>query len=337
MKIVTLTLSILFGTSCISSTASADEVGAPANNPVDIREWLVPWEDSRPRDPYVADDGKVWFVGQRGHYVASLDPVSGEFERYDLDLGTGPHNLIVDDQGMVWYAGNLARHIGVLDPESGGITKFEMPDERARDPHTLTFDSEGDIWFTVQHGNFVGKLSRSNREVSLQAVPTPRSRPYGIVVDRDDVPWAVEFGSNKLLKIDPEDLGVTEIALPSEDSRPRRLDVTSDGNVWYVDYALGNLGRYIPASGEFTEWPLPNGADSLPYGMAVDRDDRIWLVETGVSPNRFVGFDTKTGKFISRSKIPSGGGSIRHMNYYEPRGEVWFGTDTNYIGRARVH
>jgi virginiamycin B lyase len=327
----------LLGMPWIFPAGIANAAGKPANSPVDIREWLVPWEDSRPRDPYVASDGVVWFVGQRGHYVASLDPVSGEFRRIDLDLGTGPHNLIVDEGGMVWYAGNLARHIGIVDPGSGSVTKIEMPEETARDPHTLTFDSAGDIWFTVQHGNFVGRLSRPGREVDLKVVPTAKARPYGIVVDQNDIPWAVEFGSHKLLKIDPDDLSLTEIDLPNTESRPRRLGITSDGNVWYVDYALGILGRYDPASSEFSEWPLPHGADSKPYGMAVDRNDRIWLVETGVSPNRFVGFDTTTEKFVSSSEIPSGGGAVRHMNYFEPRGEVWFGTDTNYIGRAIVH
>ena len=27
--------------------------------------------------PYVAPDGKVWFVGQAGNYIAYLDPKSG--------------------------------------------------------------------------------------------------------------------------------------------------------------------------------------------------------------------------------------------------------------------
>jgi len=30
-----------------------------------LEEWQVPWLESRPRDPYVAPDGRVWFVGQR--------------------------------------------------------------------------------------------------------------------------------------------------------------------------------------------------------------------------------------------------------------------------------
>lgn len=317
--------------------ASAQSAGQSAEQTVDIREWEVPWEDTRPRDPYVANDGNVWFVGQRGHYVAMLDPASGDFERYELDLGTGPHNLIVDDEGMIWYAGNLARHIGVLDPENGEITKIPMPDDDAHDPHTLVFDSRGDIWFTVQHGNFVGKLSRPDRKVTLKRVPTPDARPYGIKVDANDVPWVVELGTNKLLRIDPDTFELTEIELPDEDSRPRRLGITSDGNIWYVDYALGKLGRYSPADGNFTEWPMPHGDDSRPYGMAVDRNDVIWAVETGVSPNRFVGFDSRTEKFFSSTEVPSGGGTVRHMDYYEPRGEVWFGADTNTIGRARVH
>lgn len=321
-------------------TASAQSA-LPADNAagrsVDIREWDVPWENSRPRDPYVAGDGRVWFVGQRGHYLAVLDPDTGEFERFDLTLGTGPHNLIVDGQGAVWYAGNLARHIGVRDPESGETTKIPMPDEDAHDPHTLTFDSRGDIWFTVQQGNFVGKLSRADREVTLKRVPTANARPYGIVVDANDAPWVVEFGSNKLLTIDPDTFELTEIRLPDSNARPRRLGITSDGAVWYVDYALGKLGRYTPGDGEFADWALPHGGSSQPYGMAVDRNDVVWLVETGVSPNRFVGFDTRTETFIGSTEIPSGGGTVRHMDYYEPRGEVWFGTDTNTIGRARVH
>ena len=128
-----------------------------------------------------------------------------------------------------------------------------------------------------------------------------------------------------------------EIELPNKKSRPRRLVTTSDDNVWYVDYALGALGRYEPDSKRFTEWPLPSGKKSRPYGMAVDKNDHIWLVETGVSPNRFVGFDTASGAFLSQTEIPSGAGSVRHMHYFEVAGEVWFGTDTNYVGRAKVH
>lgn len=307
---------------------------------VDLREWQVPWESSRPRDPYVDDAGLVWFVGQRGDYAANLNPETGEFTRFELGEGAGPHNLIVEGSGpdaAVWYAGNRQSHIGRLDPATGEIEKFMMPDERARDPHTLVFDSNGDIWFTVQGGNYVGFLSTLSGEVSLIDVPTKSARPYGIVLNSKGVPWVVEFGTNKLARIETSGKTLEEIELPNADSRPRRLAITSDDNIWYGDYTLGRLGRYDPKSGKFTEWDLPSGKDSRPYGMAVDRNDRVWIVETGIQPNRFVGFDTINEEFLPGVDVPSGGGTIRHMNYHEKTGEIWFGTDTNYVGRAKVH
>ncbi len=324
-----LCLAVALGLLGIAESSTADSL--------EIKEWLVPWEKSRPRDPYVDKLGRVWFVGQRGHYVANLEPETGEFNRYDLEPGTGPHNLIVGDDLTVWYAGNLKRHIGRLDTATGRITKIEMPDSDARDPHTLTFDSNGDIWFTVQQGNFVGKLTVASSRIRLIEMPTRKSRPYGIALDSNDVPWVVEFGSNKLVRIDVDSMAPIEIELPRRKARPRRLAITSDDRVWWVDYALGLLGRYDPVNGEFTEWPLPSGDDSRPYGMAADKHDRLWVVETGVSPNRFVGFDTRAERFLEGEEVPSGGGTIRHMYYHEPAGEVWFGTDTNYVGRAKVH
>jgi len=304
---------------------------------LEIREWLVPWEGTVPRDPYVDNRGRVWFVGQNGNYIGNMSPEDGQFNRYDLPPGTGPHNLIIDDTQNIWYAGNRKKYIGILLPTTGQIVQIAMPDRKARDPHTMVFDAAGDIWFTVQKGNFIGKLTVHDNGVELIEVPTRKSRPYGIIVDPDNSPWAAAFGNNTLLQIDPANMTIAEIPLPDEDSRPRRLAATSNGDIWYADFALGRLGRYRPVEKEFTEWPMPGGADSKPYGMAVDKNDRLWVVETGIQPNRFIGFDTQTGSFFSETDIPSGGGSIRHMHYYEKAGEVWFGTDTNYIGRAEVH
>lgn len=309
---------------------------APGQDSVDIREWLVPWEASRPRDPYVGPDGIVWFVGQRTDYVASLDPKTGTFKRFELEPGTGPHNLIVDDQGMVWYAGNRNAHIGRLDPTTGDITRYPMPDPAARDPHTLVFDPAGDIWFTVQGGNFVGKLDVQSGTVQLVAVPTPQARPYGIKVDPSGRPWIVLFGTNKIATVDPRSMTLREHVLPRAEARPRRLELTADGAVWYVDYATGFLGRMDPASGNIREWPTPSGRASRPYGTALDHRGRIWFVESGPDPNQFVAFDPARETFFGITAIPSGGGTVRHMYFDRATRAIWFGTDTNYIGRVIV-
>ncbi len=307
----------------------------------EIQEWVVPWEQSRPRDPHVGPDGKVWFVGQRTSYAAYLDPATGEFKKYDLDEGTGPHTLIVDDDGTVWYTGNRVRHIGKLDPVTGEIQKYMLPDERARDPHTMVFDREGGMWFTVQSGNFVGRIDKETGESVLIEAPEvvggrgTSSRPYGIKMDSRGHPWIALFNTNQIATVDPETMEMRTFELP-ENALPRRLEITSDDMVWYGDYRRGYLGRLNPETGEVTEWPNPSGEQSRPYGMAVDADDRIWFVETGVQPNRFVGFDPETQEFFSNTEIGSGGGSVRHMFYEESTNSVWFGTDANTIGRAKL-
>ncbi len=320
-----------------------DAIGCAAYPPCElvnvdpeITEWRVPWGNTRPRDPYVDNQNRVWFCGQRGNYVAHLDPESGDFTRFNLPPNAGPHNLIIDDR-YVWYAGNTDAHIGRLDPADGEITKYEMPDPAARDPHTLIFDQNGDIWFTVQNGNFVGKLYTTTGEIQLIRVPTSRARPYGIVLDSRHRPWICEFGSNKLATVDPETMELEEIPLPRTGARPRRVVVTSDDNIWYVDHAQGYLGRFNPETREFTEWRAPGGSGARPYGMAVDDRDRLWFVESGPNPNRFVGFDTRTLEFFSVTPIPSGGGTVRHMYFHAPAREIWFGADTNTVGRARVN
>lgn len=303
---------------------------------IELREWPVPYADSRPRDPYVDGEGRVWFVGQRGNYVAHLVPATGEFRRYALEERALPHNLVVDRAGMVWYAGNGNGHIGRLDPATGEIRRYAMPDSAARDPHTLVFDAEGALWFTLQGANMVGRMDPASGEVRLVRASEPRSRPYGIVVGSDGRAWLNLFGTNKLAVVDPATMRMEEIALPRAEARTRRLGLTSDGALWYVDYAGGMLGRLDTATREVREWPLPGGEGARPYAMAVDDRDRIWLVETGERPNHFVGFDPSTESFFERQPIASGAGAVRHMYFHPPTREIWFGTDANTIGRAAL-
>ncbi|MBI4005525.1 MAG: lyase [Gammaproteobacteria bacterium] len=314
----------------ISFTAGADTAT------VDIREWHVPWEKSRPRDPYVDQKGRIWFCGQAGRYIAYFDPKSEQFKKYDLDEGSAPHNLIVDREGFVWFAENAGGYIGKLDPETGDIRKFPMPDPEVTDPHTLAFDSKGDIWFTAQLSNIVGKLSVKTGEIKLIPVTTEDARPYGIKVDSRDRPWIVLFGTNKLATVDPETFKLKEYELPRKEIRPRRLAITSSDKIWIVDYATGRLGRFDPVAESYIERRMPGGDNAEPYAMTVDDKDRLWFVETGLNPNRLIGFSPWTKEFSHIADIPSGGRTVRHMYYHPATREIWFGTDTNFIGRAIV-
>ncbi len=335
-----LSIALILTVGLVPAPAYAQDM--TGGDEVQIEEWQVPWDGTRPRDPYVGPDGKVWFVGQTGHYAAYLDPGTGEFNRYDLPEGAGPHNLVVDDEGIVWYTGNRVGDLGRIDPASGAIQTFPLPDPDARDPHTLVFAEGDEMWFTVQNGNFIGRFSRDTHEFDLVRTPTVEtqrgmgsSRPYGIKMDSQNRPWVVLFNTNQIAMVEEETMDLVTYDLP-EGARPRRLVISSDDMIWYVDYARGYLGKLDPETGDVQEWENPSGSESRPYAVEIDPDDRIWYVETGVRPNRFVGFDTRTEEVFSVTDIPSGGGSVRHMFYDAETNSIWFGADTNTVGRAKL-
>jgi virginiamycin B lyase len=327
----------LFYTLAVTIMLGCLEVAATERlNPLIIDEWDVPYA-GRPRDPSMSGPDKVWFVGQRGHYLGMFTPSSGKFFKRELEDHPGPHNVIVGTDGIVWDTGNLAAYIGRYDPVADKITRILMPEEAAHDPHTMAFSAdEKYIWFTVQRGNFVGRLSIDDLSIELIEVTTSRALPYGIRLAPDGTPWIALFGTNKLAAINPSTLKLTEYTLMHPDARPRRLEITRDSRIWYSDYRRGTIGQYDPATKTNREWPLSTGRHSGPYATAMDEQDRLWVVETGVTPNIFVGFDTRSEELVSVTPIPSGAGSVRNMDYHAPSGSVWFGTDAGTLGRARV-
>lgn len=309
------------------------------DNPLEPKEHTVPWgAATRPRDPIMARDGKVWFVGQTGNYVAYLDSKSGEFKQYQIDAGAHPHNINIDERGGVWFTGNTNGKLYNIDPASGALKPIQL-DAAVKDPHTMTWGKDGIAWFTAQGSQRIGRFDRNTGEIKLWTPEINPSNPYGIVLDSKGRPWIDLFRTNRIATIDPKTLEMKEYVLPAARARPRRIAVTSDDMVWYGDYGRGYIGKLDPATGKVEEWPLPDGPTSLPYAMTVDDQDRLWLAETGVNPNRLVAFDPKSAQWVANVPISSNGAAantIRNMTFDKLSKTIWFGTDAGTIGQMKV-
>jgi len=333
-------------------TSAAALGAAAAYQTVQIDEWEVPFsmdqkgglidspptaqqQETRPRDPWIDSQGRAWFVGQMGNYIAVFDPQSGDFQRYEVSEGAHPHSLILDADDRVWYSGNLDSHIGRLDPATGKTHRFPTGELGITDPHTMVWDEHGDMWFTAQHSAYIGRLTVSTGKIAVIKIRDRGARVYGIKLDSNHHPWVSLFGTNKIVKVDPQTMAITEFLLP-EGARPRRIALTSDDVVWYTDYAQGQLGRLDPATGKVRVWNSPGGSAAIPYGIEVDDQDRLWYVESPLAKSSLVGFDTSTEKFFSVTGFESGGRTVRHMHYHQPTNSIWMGTDANTIARARL-
>jgi virginiamycin B lyase len=281
---------------------------------IEFKQWFVPTLGQRSRDPIEAADGKIWWAGQWGNMIGSINPFTGEMKEYELPDNAKPHTVTIDRGGHIWYTGNKNGTVGRLDPATGKITEFKMPNPSARDPHSAIFDANGTLWFTLQHSNMIGRLNPATGAIKLVTPATPRAKPYGIKIDKDGAPWVACNGSNCLIKVDPVTMDLTEIKLPIPATTVRRLDIADDGMIWYVNSSQGRLGRYDPKTGAIKEWASPSGPKSHPYAIAVI-NGIVWYNESRRRPDALVRFDPKTENFQSWS-IPSGGvyaGIVRHM------------------------
>ena len=279
---------------------------------VTIREWDVPTKGAHPHDPAVGADGALWFTEQMANKLGRLDPATGAFKEFPLKLeDSGPHGLVADRDGNIWFTGNFKGYIGKLDPRNGAITEFKIPDPKGEDPHTAVFDGHGILWFTFQVANMVGRLDPGTGKIDLKHVATPDSHPYGIAINSKGIPIFCEFATNKMAKIDPGTMEITEYALP-EGVRPRRMAIDANDRVYFTDFSEGHLGRLDMATGAVKMWASPGGAKSAPYGIAITPDGLVWYSESGVKPNTIIQFDPKTEQF-ARANIPSGGGTVRNM------------------------
>jgi virginiamycin B lyase len=316
---------------CLLSLAMLLSIAAADYGNVRIQEWELPQANSLPHDPAVAPDGSLWYTAMRANRLGRLDPKTGKLQEYPLKMaGSAPHGLAADKEGNIWFTANAKGYIGRLNPVSGALAEFPLPDRAAKDPHTLVFDGSGRLWFTVQNGNFVGRLEPSTGKITLKRLASRGSLPYGMAVNSRGIPYFCEFGANRIGRLDPKTLAVTEYKLP-KGARPRRLAIYHDDTIWYTDYGRGYLGHLDPASGKVREWPAPSGPDSFPYAIADTPDGALWFCETGVEPNKMVRFDPKTEKFDSWI-IPSGGGTVRNMAVNK-EGDLYIAcSGTNRVG-----
>src|SRR5688572_6781703 len=105
---------------------------------------------TRQPDQYDDKKGRVQLVGQTENYIGRIN-TDGSIHKFEIDPGTGPHNIVVDPKGTPWFTGNRNNRLVKMDPETGKITTYMIPDSTVRDPHTMIFDQKGNAWFTAQN------------------------------------------------------------------------------------------------------------------------------------------------------------------------------------------
>jgi virginiamycin B lyase len=276
------------------------------------QEWSVatPGQGQvHPHDIWPAGDGTVWYTAQFKGTLGRLNVATGGFREIPLGYGagSGPHGIVAGPDGDAWVTVMNANAIVRVDSGTEGVTPYSIPSAANSAPHTATFDNAGMLWFTGENG-YVGRVDPANGDVDVW--PTPRGAgPYGIdATPAGDVYFVSLRPDSYLGRVNKQTGAVEVIDPPRPGVQLRRVWSDSRGRLWASEWVGGHLARYDPATGTWSEWPMPAGSQG--YAIYVDASDDVWVTDFGT--DALVRFDPDTAQFQS-FRFPTPGAAVRQI------------------------
>lgn len=83
--------------------------------------------------------------------------------------------------------------------------------------------------------------------------------------------WTAQMNGNKMARINPETLEITEVPLPNKTAAPGPMERGPDGNIWFAEVKGNALAKIDPVTLEITTYELPWGTlyDAGPDGRGI--------------------------------------------------------------------
>ncbi|MEJ2093651.1 MAG: hypothetical protein P8X93_00295 [Gammaproteobacteria bacterium] len=220
---------------------------------------------------------------------------------------TEPRSPAVDKKGRIWFCGRTGHYLAYFNPETGKFKKFELDDKSM--PQSLVINKKGQIWFSDPGRGYIGRLLLKTGKVKKYPMPENSGiDPYTLVFNDEGDIWFTAMGANAIGKLDTASGEVKYSSLESEAAKPLDIKLDSGERPWVSLSATNRLATI----------------------------DTETFEVTGLNPNRLVSYNPWEKKFSNISDIPSGGDRIDEMFFDKESGQIWFGSNTNFIGRAKL-
>ncbi|MBI4472140.1 MAG: hypothetical protein HY646_05690, partial [Acidobacteria bacterium] len=223
--------------------------------------WWITADTAGSVVPYAVEDGRPlkWGNGR-----AALEPPPGGDKTNNTASG------VAYAGGKVYVSWEKRNRLGVYDAKSGDL-KETWP---VNGPRRLAVRSDG-VVVVISEGRV---LRVRSTDFSRLSQPPPEPLPTKV--------------------------GTTNVI-----DSPSSVALDSDGNIYVANCgALQNVsvfnrdGKYLRSIGQPGGRPTRGRYDPtgmyMPGGIAVDKQDKLWVAETTDSPKRFSVWDAKTSSFV---------------------------------------
>jgi virginiamycin B lyase len=132
----------------------------------------------------------------------------------------------------------------------------------------------------------------------------------------------------RLMSGDAE-IAFKEWQVPTLGQRSRDPVQAADGSIWWAGQWGNLIGRIDPATGEMTEYPLPDGA--MPHSVTLDQAGDVWY--TGNKNGTIGKLDPDKGE-ITVYEMPDPAAKDPHTAIFDQHGILWFTLQqSNMVGR----
>ena len=221
-----------------------------------------------------------------------------------------PQGTVSDAIGNIWIAnlcgGTVTQYIGgdpnnawVLDVEAGTLADPNAcPALASAQPFGVAIDVNGNAWVSDNGRDTAFQIGPDGALIGMADPQAPFSRPLGIAIDSVGNVWVSNSGVINPCLAQNQAYMDDVVASPPNFGFVTKLH--SDGSF---------VGRYN------------GGGVSLPWGIAVDGDDNIWVAN--FNGQRVTALDGATGQPIAPNGYPSDG-LVRNTGVtIDSSGNVW--------------
>ena len=243
---------------------------------------------------------------------------------------SSPADLAFDAEGNLWFTEINGNKIGKLVPSeakpgtANGITEYALPLPNSK-PHYIIVARNGIVWFTELAGR-LGRLDPETGIIKEYDAPTSNSELHGLLEDEEGNIWFLEFGSSKVVRLDPATGNMREFPLGG--GHPHAF-VKDGDKIWYTlggKFWMGKFFNKIGAlnikTGKVHEITVPP-EKSVPHAMIRAGDRTIWFSQLFASKIARIVF-TKGGP-VSFQEFHLGKGVGPHgLASDDARKLIWF-------------
>jgi hypothetical protein len=212
--------------------------------------------------------------------------------------GTGPHTCV----------GNVTTVSG-FDPDGSALSQDGFSNGGIHQPQGMATDQQGNVWITNCGGNSVTQFPDANPALALNYAGLPLYTPFGLAVDGQNNIWVTNNGQDPngnftVVELGPDGKIVGTPLSGGGLKAPLGVGVDSLGNVWVANSGIlpvpcgpasnpalliSQLGlpqrpsvtEISPSGDTFTLSNFTGGGLTLPWAIAVDGNDNIWVSNFG--------------------------------------------------------